>query len=120
MRLGYTTRVTFLPSSPVQGVEGDEATHLGALVGAGPAPFAEVDAGEDTGTLRLGASSDSVSKLRVIALGGRAVMAPAAVPPGASNVRVKGMASVPKNWRSASAAAPAPSAGRTGSPDTAA
>ena len=81
---------------------------LDTLLGAGLAPFAEVDAGIDAGTLRLGGGLGQRLEAARDRLGGQGWhRRRAAGPPPRLKVRVKGTASVPKNWRSDSAAAPA-------------
>ena len=95
---------------------GYEAGDLGALPGAGPAPFAEVNAGIDARNLRLGhclgesleAAGDQLGSAGTP--GGRA-----REPPARETIARTGPWSVPKNWRSISADAPA-SVGRPQQP----
>ena len=86
---------------------GYEAGDLGALPGAGPAPFAEVNAGIDARTLRLGDRLRESLEAVGDQLGRQGRQGAGNGTAGARNDRTNGTWSVPKNWRSISADAPA-------------
>ena len=101
-----SVRVLAAVPGRLQLVSDHEPPDLLALPRAGVASLPEVDAGIHAGVLASATAFDSDSKERVMALVGRGVRGAGRGTAGALKVRVKAMRSVPKNWRSTSAAAP--------------